>query len=160
MTDITLAVLILLPVALTLILKSNASLALLALTAGYALQSLTSSDIDDGLEKININGLTSVDVDLFLLVVPLLLTLFFTTRSWHGRSKMILNLMAATAAGAMLTIISLPFISSFVDMNLSSSAIWPILQHIKTPIIVFGVVYSLSMIWLAKSSGHSKKHKT
>jgi hypothetical protein len=159
MTDITLAVLILLPVALTLVLKSNASLALLALTAGYALQSFTSSDITTGLEMININGVTDVDVDLFLLIVPLLLTLFFTSRSWQGRSKMILNVLAATAAGAMLTIISLPFISSFIDMNLSTSAIWPILQHIKTPIIVFGITYSLVMIWLSKSPSHSKKHK-
>lgn len=158
MTDITLAVLILLPVALTIILKSNASLALLALTAGYALQSFTSSDITTGLETLNITGITAVDVDLFLLIAPLLLTLFFTSRSWQGRSKMILNVLAATAAGAMLTIISLPFISSFIDMNLSTSTIWPILQHIKAPVIVFGIIYSLVMIWLSKSPSH-KKHK-
>jgi|GEM_PF-4828883 len=159
MTDAILAVLIIIPVALTVLLKSNAALAVLALTAGYTLESLASSDIYDGLHKLNLTGLNSADIDLLLIALPLLLTLLLTRKHWQGNTKMITQLAAALAAGVMLIIITLPFLGSLVDLNLSSSKIWPVVEHIRGPVIVFGVVYGLFVVWLVKPKPHDKKHK-
>lgn len=159
MTDAILAILILLPVALVILLKSNAALAVLALCAGYTLDNLASSDITTGLTSLKLSSLSSVDIDLILLILPLILTIIFTSRSWSGRSKMISQTLAAVAAGIMLGIISMPFISSITDINLFSSKLWPLIQHIRASVIIFGVIYSLLLIWFSKTKEHSKKHK-
>jgi hypothetical protein len=159
MTDAILAILILLPIVLTIFLKSNAALAVLAVCTGYTLDNLAGSDLYNGMTNIKLNSLSNTDVDLILLIAPVILTLVFTTRSWHTRTKMITQLVAAAAAGLMLAIIALPFISSVVDINFSSSNLWPVLQHIRAPVIIFGIIYSLILIWLAKNKVTDKKHK-
>lgn len=159
MTDALLAILIILPIILTFFLKSNAALALLALTAGYSLDNLASSDISTGISNLKLGTINNVDLDLIILILPVILTLVFTARSWGGRTKMISQMLLAAATGLMLAIISLPFFSSILDLNLWSSKIWPLLQHIRASIIIFGVLFSLILIWLSKSHSHSKKHK-
>jgi hypothetical protein len=158
MTDAVLAVLILLPLLITFFLKSNAALGILALTGGYALESLAGSDVHNGLINMNMGGLRQVDVDLLLILLPLILTLLLTGRSWQGRSKMITNCLGALAAGIMLVIISLPFLGAIVNLDLFNSKVWPLLQHIQAPAIIFGVTYALVLTWLSRGKEH-KKHK-
>src|SRR4051812_21229143 len=134
MTDAVLAVIILLPVSATYFLKSNAAQAILALAAGYMVVSLVGTDINNGLVSIHLNGLSTVDVYSLLLLLPPLLTLILTARSWTGNPKMIMQLVAALALGGAWAIAFFPYFSQSLSLNLHSSKIWPQLQHIQSGI--------------------------
>src|SRR5665213_3254811 len=151
MTDAVLAVLILLPLALTYFLKANAGLGFLAVCAGYVIQSLAGSDIQSVLDNAKLN-ISSADITLLLLLVPLVLTLFFSSRSWSGQSKMIINLIAALATGGLLAVIAVPYLGSLVDLSLSSSKIWPQVQHIRGTLVIAGTVYALLVVWFSKTN--------
>jgi intracellular septation protein A len=158
MTDAALAVFILLPLVITYFLKSNAALAFLALCGGYALESLASSDILNGLDKANLK-VDTVSLDLLLIVLPPLLTLLLTGRAISGSKKTILYLIAALLVGVCGVMIALPFLSAVMQLSLSTSKVWSLVQHIQSFAITGGVVYSLVLIWFSKNKHPDKKHK-
>lgn len=158
MTDAILALLILLPAIITFFLKSNAALGFLALATGYFIESLAGTDVNNLVTKAG-GGIQSVNIYLILLIAPLLLTLLFSGRAWAGKPKMILNIIAALAAGGVLAFVSMPFLGSIINLNLSSSKIWTQLQHIQSSLIIFGALYSLVLIWFSKTKHPSGKHK-
>src|SRR5581483_4454574 len=98
MADALLATLILLPAVLTFLLKSNAATAFLALCGGFAVITLSSSDIQHLIGKTKITSLTSNDVSLILLLVPLFLTLLLTFRNAVGGKRRLLQLIPALCA--------------------------------------------------------------
>ena len=158
MTDTVLAVLILLPLALTYFLKANAGLGFLAVCTGFVVQSLAGSDIQSTLDNANLK-ISSADITLILLLVPLVLTFFFSSRSWAGQSKMIINAIAALATGGLLAIMAVPYLGSLIDLNLSSSKVWSLVQHIRGTLIFSGAIYSLLVVWFSKTKHPDKKHK-
>jgi hypothetical protein len=93
MADALLAVLILFPAVLTFLLKSNAALGFLALCGGFAATTLSGSDIDHLVGQTRITSLTSNNVDLALLSVPLLFTLLFTFRSVTSKGSRYFSLL-------------------------------------------------------------------
>jgi len=159
MNDAILAILILLPVAITFFLKSNAALGFLAVCAAYSIESLAGGDIDTSISNLNLKGFSNADITLLILIVPSLLTLFFSSKSWAGQSKMIIHLLAAALAGLTLSIITAPFINSVASVNLYDSKIWPLIQHGRGSIVIVGTIYSLLIIWFSKTRHPDKKHK-
>src|SRR3989442_1661192 len=106
MTDVYLAILVLLPAVLTYLLKSNASAAFLALCGGFSLFTLSGSDIQHLVGKTRITSISSNDVDLALLVLPLLLTLLLTYRAVTAKRRRYLELVPAVCAGSLLAIVA------------------------------------------------------
>lgn len=159
MTDAVLAVIILLPLSATFFFKSNAAQAILALAAGYTVVSLVGTDINNGLVSIHLNGLSTVDVYSLLLLIPPLLTLLLTFRSWSKNPQMVMQLIAAVALGGAWAIAFFPYFSQSLSLDLHSSKIWPQLQHIQSGIIGFAMLYALVILWLGKRSKPHGKHK-
>jgi hypothetical protein len=159
MSDAILAIMIVLPAILTYFLKANAALAYLGLCGGYVISIMAGSDIDDSLNKVNNVNINSSEITILILVLSLLLTLFFSGRSWSGQSKMIMQLVAAVAAGLSLSIMAAPYINSVINVNLYSSSVWPLIQHGRGTIIVAGTIYSLLVVWFSKTHHPDKKHK-
>lgn len=157
MTDAVIAVLVLLPLALTYFLKANAALAYLAVCGGYVIQNFSGSDILNVLGKAKLSGVSSADVTLVLLIVPMLLTLFSSVRSWRGQTGMLLQLLAALAVGVLLAIIAVPFLGSVVDVSLSSSKIWPQIQHIRGTFMIVATLYVMILVWMMKTTHPDKK---
>ncbi|HET6863826.1 MAG TPA: hypothetical protein VFH37_01310 [Candidatus Saccharimonadales bacterium] len=159
MTDVYLAILIFLPAALTYLLKSNASAAFLALCGGFSLFTLSGSDIQHLVGKTRITSLTSNDVDLALLVLPLLLTLFLTYRGVTAKRRRYLELVPALCAGGFLAIVGGPMLNSALSTNFSHSQAWQDLQTAQTYIVAVGLTSSLLLFWAGTRGHHSKKHK-
>jgi hypothetical protein len=161
MADAILAAFILIPIALTFFLKSNAAQSFLALCAGFVVISFASTDLKDLTGQLNfsINGGI---LNLVILALPLLLTLLFTkgkAKSGFGRA---VHLAIALCAGGLLALIGVPLLSDSVRANFASSDLWAKLQNIQAPIVGAGVFLSLAMIWakaLKKSNAKDKKHK-
>ena len=158
MSDVFLVVLVLLPAVLAYLLKSNASLAFLSLCGGFALITLSGSDIEHLVGKTKITSLTSNNVDLALLAVPLLFSLLFTYRSVTAKNRRFFQTVPALCAGALLAIVAGPMFSDALQMNFSDSQTWKYLQDAQTYIVGIGLLCSLALSW-SRGSKHHKKHK-
>lgn len=162
MAEALLATLVLLPAVLTFLLKSNASLAFLALCGGFAVITLSGSDIEHLFGKTKITSLTSNDVDLILLIVPVLLTLIFTFRSITNSKQRLLQAIPALCAGGLLAAVAAPMFSQALDINFEKVAVWNSLQNAQSVIVGIGLVFSLLLIWsggFVHAKRHGKKHK-
>ncbi|HVS78960.1 MAG TPA: hypothetical protein VHD84_01565 [Candidatus Saccharimonadales bacterium] len=158
MANTLLVVLVLLPAVLTYLLKSNASVGFLALCGGFALITLSGSDIEHLVGQTRITSLTSNDVDLLLLGVPLLFTLLLTYKSVATKHRRYFQLIPALCAGGLLAIVAGPMFSNALQTDFLSSPLWKDLQDAQTYIVGIGLLISLLMIWSTGFS-HSKKHR-
>lgn len=162
MADALLAISILLPVVLTFLFKSDAAASFLALCGGFAVMTLSGSDIEHLIGKTKITSLTSNDVSLILMLAPLFLTLLLTFRSVSGHGRRWLQLIPAICAGGLLAAVADPMLSGNLNTNLTSSHFWKELQNIQSYIVGAGLLASLLLIWSGGLGGgkpHSKKHK-
>jgi hypothetical protein len=164
MSDALLAVLILLPAVLTFILKSNAAIAFLALCGGFAAITLSGSDIDHLVGQTKITSLTSNNVDVALLLVPLLLTLLLTLRSVTSKNSRYFSLIPALCAGGLLAAVAGPMFNDILQTSVTASPFWKQLKDAQSYIVGVGLLGSLLLVWTSgfshgKSRGHGKKHK-
>lgn len=162
MADALLAVLILAPAILAYLLKSNAAVAFLALCGGFAVITLSGSDIEHLFGKTKITSLTSNDVDLILLVLPLLLTLVLTFKAVSSKRQKLVQLIPALCAGALLAVVAGPMFSQALSTNFSNSQAWKDIQKIQSYIVGTGLLFSLLLVWFGgfmHGRSPSKKHK-
>ncbi len=162
MADALLATLIFLPVVLAYLLKSNAAAAFLALCGGFAVITLSGSDIQHLVGKTKITSLTSNDVDLILLALPLLLTLLLTFRSVVGKRQRLVHIVPALCAGGLLAAVAAPMFSQALSTNFSNSQAWKDIQNIQSYVVGVGLLFSLLLVWtsgFSHSKSHGKKHK-
>lgn len=158
MVEALLAVLILLPPLLVYLLKSSGSAGFLALCGGFAVVTLSGSDIEHLVGKTRITSLTSNDVDLILLGAPLLLTLLLTYKSVHAKRRRLLQIVPALAAGGLLAVIAAPMFNSALNTDITQVSFWKGLQNVQTYIVGIGLLTSLLLLWFP-GPAHSKKHK-
>ena len=158
MSETLLAVLVFLPAVITYLLKSNAALAFLALCGGFSAITLSGSDIQHIFGKTKITSLTSNDIDLILLLAPLVLTLLFTFRAVSGAKLRLAQLIPALCAGALLAVIAGPMLSSVTGSDISQVAAWKELQSVQAWLVGAGLLTSLIIIWTSGFS-HAKTHK-
>jgi hypothetical protein len=158
MPEVLLAVFVFLPAVLTFLLRSNAALAFLALCGGFSVITLSGSDIQQLFGKTKITSLTSNDVDLILLLVPLILMLLFTFRAVAAGKLRIAHLIPALCAGALLATIAGPMLSDVVNSDISKVDVWKDLQNIQSWVVGIGLLASLLLIWTSGFS-HAKSHK-
>ena len=160
MDSALIVVLILLPAALAYFLRSNGALGFLALCGGYTAMTLSGSDIEQLVGKTRVTSLSSSNIDLALLIAPLLLTLLFTHKSaslqpaWKA-----MHAVCALLAGGMLAIVAGPMLSGILNISYSDSVIWKNLQAGQSYIIGIGLLLSLLLIWLNSPKPFGKKHK-
>ncbi|HET7827795.1 MAG TPA: hypothetical protein VFK97_02930 [Candidatus Saccharimonadales bacterium] len=158
MTDVYLAILVLWPAVLTYLLKSNAASAFLALCGGFTLFTLSGSEVVQLIGKTRITSLTSNNVDLALLVLPVLLTLLLTYKSITAKNSRYFQLIPALCAGGLLATVAGPMLSSALSIDFSQSQAWGHLRNAQTYIVAVGLISSLLLLWTGHSR-HSSKHK-
>jgi hypothetical protein len=162
MTEVLLAVLILLPAVLTFLLKSNAAMGFLALSGGFAAITLSGSDIQHLIGQTKITSLTSNNVDLALLLVPLLGTLVFTYKSVTSKNGRYFSIVPALCAGGLLAVVAAPMLSDALQTNVTDSKFWHDLQNTQSYVVGIGLLTSLLLVWaggFGHGRPHGKKHK-
>ena len=156
MTDVLLGALILVPVLLTFMLKSDAALGFLALSTGFVLSTSVIGDLKELLNQMNLS-VTDTTIALVLISTPLVLTLLLTRKA-HSMGLMLgFSLVAALAAGGLLALSVVPLIGDSAQFNLSKSEIWPQLQSAQAAIIGVGGLLSLLLVWTSHIRKHSSK---
>lgn len=157
MTDVILGALILAPVVLTLILKSNAALGFLALCAGFVLSTSAVGDLKQLLNEMDLS-VTETTLALAFIALPLLVTLLLVRGSAKRGIQFILQLLVALAAGGLLALSIAPLLGHSSEFDLRTSKIWENIQSIQAGVIGIGALLSLVLIWVGGFSHSRKKH--
>lgn len=155
MPDIVLAALIVLPVFITYVFKSNAALGFLSLCVGFVLSTSVVGDLKHLLSETNLS-VASNTLALALIGLPYLFTLLLCHKA-HGRGPMLIaNLAAALLGGGLLALSAGPLINAVSTINILDDNFWKQLIKYQSAIIGAGALLSLFLVWL--SPKHSKKH--
>jgi hypothetical protein len=157
MADVILAVIVLGPLALTFLLKSNAALAFLTLCAGFVLSTSVIGDLKQLLSQINLST-TSSTLGIILLVAPPVLTLLLTQRTHKKGIKFWLQLLVAVAIGGLLALAVGPILNVSSQFDITKSSFWDQLVKIQSEVIGVGALLSLLLVWLGRFKSHGKKH--
>jgi cytochrome bd-type quinol oxidase subunit 2 len=159
MADISLAVLVFGPLAITFLLKSDAALGFLALCAGFVVSTSAIGDLKQLLSEANLS-VTDSTLATIIIVAPLVITLLLTRRAATRGLKFWLQLAVALCAGGLLALSLGPVLTSSGQFNLIDSRFWGDLQKIQSWVIGGGAFLSLLLVW-SKSFKQkpSKKHK-
>ena len=159
MVNLLLIVLILGPLALYLLFKSNAALSFLALCAGVVVVSYGGNDINSAIKAVGLGPYSTSAVELVLIIAPLALTLIVTKKTVASRSKAYFQGVTALCAGGLLALSTVPLLTETMQTSFANSQIWLNLQKIQAAVVGVGVLCALVLTWsksLKKSK--SKKH--
>src|ERR1700733_5844066 len=110
--DITLIIALAVPIIVFLALRVNASLVFLSLCLGAVLVQYVAPEANSFLQLISahVNGISSMRVQLLLLVAPAVVTTVVTVFSVHGRLKGVVNILPALAASALFVLLAVPLL--------------------------------------------------
>lgn len=162
MAEALLITLILFPAVLSYLLKSNAALGFLALCGGFAVITLSGSDIQHLIGQTKITSLTSNDVDLILMALPLLLTLLFSIKSIASNRMRLVHVIPALSAGGLLAAVAAPMFSDALNVSFTDSQFWNNVKNVQSFTVGLGLLSSLLIVWSSgfkHAKSHRKKHK-
>ena len=156
-----LASLVLAPPVITLLLRSNGVLVFLSVCLGSVLATYVAGDASSVISGASRSGalVTMQWTQLGLLVVPVLCTVLLTRKKLKV-FKLLLGFVAAIAAGALLALLGVQYLSSALQDSIYESTAWHELNNLETAVILTGAtitfLYLLMTRW--KPEG-DKKHK-
>lgn len=158
MTDLILAVMIIGPLLVTFLLKSDAALSFLVLCLGFVLSISVIGDLKQLLSEQNLS-VTKSTLGLVLILFPLVVTMLVTKGKAGKGFKFALHLATALCAGALLALSLGPVINTSSYVSLFDSQIWKSLYSIQSIAIGAGAIFSLLLVWQkALKKPGKKKH--
>ncbi len=158
MQNIALLLAIIVPVALLILLRTNAAIVFLSLCAGYLLVNFVGDEAGLVGSMVGNNSLVvSQYFKVALLLLPALLSAIILTKSMRG-PKGLLNVLPAIAVGLVGVLLAVPLLPSTPQHAISSVSGWAMLNDYKQLVIIASVVVSLVILWFARPSVHKKHH--
>lgn len=153
--------LVILPFLLITILKANGAVAFLSVCLGSVLATIVAPDATDVITAVTRGSeLTTLQwVQVALLTVPLLVSVFFTRRSVRKGGKLVLNWVNALAASCLFAVLMVQYLPSGVQTELQHVMLWRQLNNLETTVLIVGSITSLLFFLLSRPhENHDKKH--
>jgi hypothetical protein len=152
--DLILILALALPVLIFVTLRVNAAMVFLSVCLGAILVEQV------GTQAIEMTGLftpkeysaSQTTINLVMLLAPAVLTTIVTAFSVHGRIKVALNLVPATAASMLAVLLAVPMLSRGLAFNLMSQQTWHILYNAEALVVGAGALVSLFFLWTQRRS--------
>lgn len=167
--ELTLAAIVVVPVAVLLLLRINAALVFLSLCLGDVLVQFTASDAGNLFAQLQGgNGVPAVQVTndnlkIALLLLPALLTAIFMIRTVRGNSRLLLNALPAAGVGLLGALLVVPLLPPGLSNDIIASSLWLQVLRTQDAIVAASAVVCLIVLWLQRPKtgghGHKKKHK-
>ena len=150
--EIGLLVLIIVPVALVLVLRANATLVFLSLCLGAVMTQFLSKDIKwfaDAFLPWQA-GMSANALHIFLLLAPALLTAILMLQSVKG-ARAWLNILPALAVGGLTPLLVVPLLYSGSTHAITALPLWQALSRVQDLVVGAGSLISLLFLWFQRS---------
>lgn len=160
---IILGVMLAAPVALLMWLRINASQVFLSLCLGNVLVQFIGRDAGAilGSASPKTHGVdpSLTYVNLFLLLLPVVLTAAIMIHSVKGRAKLLFNIFPAVSVGLLTALLAVPLLSKGLTGSLTQLPLWHELESLQALILTLGAMFSILSLWMQRSKGgHADKH--
>lgn len=155
------AAFIVVPVLAAVVLRSSGTLMFLSVCLGSVLATHVAGDASSIISSATPDdGASAMQwAQLGLLVLPFVLTLLFT-RKRASSSEMITGVFAAAAAGALLGLLAVPYMTETMSSTFTGSEVWHQIDNLQTSIVIAGSVLVLASFFMGRHKSHDeKKHK-
>jgi cytochrome bd-type quinol oxidase subunit 2 len=163
-TAIALAAIIILPIAILVTLRVNATLVFLSLCLGNVLTQFVAtntSSLTNLLYSSHINVLLNSPNNnwkLVLLLLPVVITTALMFRTVKGHSRKLLNVLPAAAVGLVGALLVVPLLPSSTAQGLVNNSLWNQLTNYQAVIVSISALVCLSMLVLQRPKGGKGKH--
>jgi hypothetical protein len=166
--EVTLALIVLVPVILLMVMRINAALVFLSLCLGDVLVQFVAPDATSFTELFSAHLPAGVDtgndnIKIALLVLPVVLTAVFMIRTVRGHGRLLLNLLPAAGVGLLGGLLIVPLLPAGLSYNVTDSALWSQVQRAQDLIVGTSALVCLLVLWLQRpktGGSHGKKHKS
>lgn len=165
--EATLAAIVLIPVALLLVFRINATLVFLSLCLGDVLVQFVAPDANTFFQLFSAHVPKGLDngndtVKLLLLLLPVVLTSIFMIRTVSGKTKLLLNVIPAVGVGLLGALLIVPLLPPGLSHDIVRSPLWDQVQQAQNLIVGTSALACLLVLWLQRpqtGGKHGKKHK-
>jgi hypothetical protein len=160
---ITLALIIIVPIAILVVLRVNAALVFLSLCLGSVLAQFVVTDTHSLTTLLSSSHITASlhppdnNWRLFLLVLPVIITTVLMLRTVKGNKK-ILNILPAAGVGLVGALLVVPVLPSAAAQNVINNSLWSQLTSYQGAIVAISAVACLLMIGMQRPKNGSSKH--
>jgi len=163
-SDITLACIVVAPIAIIYFLRANATFVFFSLCLGDVLAQFIATDtnsLTNLLSASHLNASLQPPGDnwrLFFILLPVVITLGLTFHTVKGQSKKILNIFPAIGVGLVGALLVVPVLPSSIAQSAIDNSLWSQLTNYQGIVVALSALACLSMVWLQrpKSSGGKK----
>lgn len=154
-----LALIVGVPIALTLLLRSNAAVIFMALCTGSVVEHYTGTSASLVASSVTARSNTTSFVHMGLLVLPALLVAFILKKSISA-TKMPFNIVPVAALGLVTALLLVPLLPGGVQANVMNTDAWRQLYNYSDFIIAAGTLASVVVLALTyKTPRAHRKHK-
>jgi hypothetical protein len=162
---ITLALIIFAPVLILMLLRINAVLVFLSICLGDVLVQFVAPDTKSMIKLFGGSSSHTVvmltnNIDVVLLLLPVVLTAVFMIRTVHGSARLLLNLLPALGAGLLATLLVVPLLPPGLHHNIVDSSLWTDVARAQNLIVGSSSLICLLVLWMQRPKhGHAEsKH--
>jgi hypothetical protein len=165
--ELTLGLIVIVPVVALLLFRINATLVFLSLCLGNVLVQFVAPDANAFMALFSAKLPEGADtgndtMKLILLLLPVILTAVFMVRTVHGKGRLFLNMLPAAGVGLLGGLLVVPLLPPGLSQSITDSSLWEQVQKAQNLIVGTSALICLLVLWLQRpKTGHDKhgKHK-
>ncbi len=150
------------PLVLLVVLRVNAAMTFLSLCLGAVLVQYVAGQANDLLQLISprLGSASTSTVQLSLLFMPAVVTSIVTIFTVQGRTKVLINILPATAASMLAVLLAVPLLAPHVSAGLETQQVWHYLSNAEALVVSTGAFLSLVFLWSQRKTfkRHGRRH--
>lgn len=162
-----LAAILVAPILVMMVLRINAALVFLSLCLGNVLVQFIGPDASTILSSTSahapaVAGTLSANqsyINIFLLLLPVALTMLIMIRSIKGSAKLAFNLLPAIGVGLLGALLAVPLLSSGMTNAITNLPLWHQLSNLQSLILGVSTLLCLVFLWFQRPKHHKEEAK-
>lgn len=161
---IILILLLVAPIFLLMALRISAALVFLSLCLGNVLVQFIGNDAGTMLTSAAARAPGTATpgqsyINLFLLLLPVVLTMLTMIHSIHGNARLVLNILPAAGVSMLGVLLAVPLLSAGLTGSITQLALWRELENLQGLILSLSTLLCLLFLWMQRPKGHKESAK-
>jgi hypothetical protein len=162
---ITLACIVLLPIAIIVALRVNATLVFLSLCLGDVLAQFVANNTNDSLSGLLSSSHITASIHptdntwrILLLLLPVVITTAMMIHTVKGNSRILLNILPAAGVGLVGALLVVPLMPASAAQDIINSTLWTRITDAQSLVVGISAIACLGVLWLQRPKVGGGKH--